>query len=530
MTLKKNGHGLIVLKARDKGFSYMNSALCLYEWTFFQDNEVGVGASSPAYVSSFRSKIVNAWNKLPPALRLRKDLKDNENTIISGYKTKENGVWVERGNKSVIHFRCMDNPDMFRGERLGLMVFEEAGEFKELIRSYMSSQACFMDGAIQFGVPIVGGTSNMMNKENDDFMEMYYNCEKYNLKSFFIPASKAMYGYFDRKTGVSDAPEAEIYLNEKRSMLRNAKDKTAYYLYLQEYPLKPEEAFMVSNKSPFDLHRINEQRTAILQSESVQAMVQKGNLVWGDKEGEVIWHPDPDGKFHIIHHPEPGMKNLDIGGVDSYTQETAPNSVSKGSCIIYRRFGGVSDVGEMPIAQYTDRPYTKDEWYENCLKIAVYYNAKLLVEYTDEGFFNYFTKHKATKYLKERPRSADSPWSRVANRYGVHMKAYQKNLIVELIDDYIKMNCEEIYYLDLLEELANFGIKNTDRVMAFGIALLHNSDNDNVRVMRKDEKEKTEIFPHFEIVNGQIKPVHNKNIHNFNNRNTDPLGIITIRN
>ena len=47
-------------------------------------------------------------------------------------------------------------------------------------------------------------------------------------------------------------------------------------------------------------------------------------------------------------------------------------------------------------------------------------------------------KQKATKFLKERPRSADSPWSKVSNKYGVHMKVYQKNLIVDMMDDYIK--------------------------------------------------------------------------------------------
>ena len=183
--------------------------------------------------------------------------------------------------------------------------------------------------------------------------------------------------------------------------------------------------------------------------------------------------------------------------------------------------------GEMPIAQYTDRPYTKDEFYDNCLKMATYYNAKLLVEYTDEGFFNYFVKMNATKYLKERPKSADSPWSKVANRYGVHMKAYQKNLIVELVDDYVKMHCEDIYFLDLLEELANFGVKNTDRVMAFGIALLHDTDNVQLRVKHIDDKDTEDIMPLFMVVNGSIKPVHNKNIDDYL-ENNDPLGILNF--
>jgi hypothetical protein len=62
---KKDGHGLIVLKARDKGFSYMNASLMLYEWLFYPKNVVGCGASTPEYVETFRQKFVDAWNALP---------------------------------------------------------------------------------------------------------------------------------------------------------------------------------------------------------------------------------------------------------------------------------------------------------------------------------------------------------------------------------------------------------------------------------------------------------------------------------
>ena len=514
---KENGEGIIVLKARDKGFSYMNSALCLYEWTFFRNNEIGVGAPTPAYVNSFRQKIINAWNNLPEAIRPRKDLIDNEYKMMSGYKVKENGVWVEKGLKSIIHYRSMDNPEVFRGERLGMMIFEEAGEFKDLVRSYMSSEACFKDGAVQYGVPIIGGTSNSMNKSND-FMEMWYNCEKYNLKQIFIPATKALYGFFDKTTGKSDEESAVNHFKDRRKILLNSKDKTAYYLHIQEYPLVPEDAFMQSNRSPFDLEKINTQIGKILADKHIKGLVQTGNLHWKNKNKfEVEWELDPHGKFKVIYHPDKSRQNLDIGAVDSYYNNEAPNSASKGCAMVFRRWDNISD-GEtnLPIAMYYDRPYTKEEWYENNLKLFAYYNAKALVEYTDDGYFNYFINNQASKFLKERPKAADSPWSNVSNRFGVHMKSYQKNMVIDLIDDYIKKHSENIYFLELLEDLSNFGIKNTDMAITFGIALLHDTDNANIKIISAEELNiKDNYFlPTYKFENGVLKVVNSKNRNN----------------
>tara|TARA_R110002020_G_scaffold2532_6_gene12179 strand:+ start:3792 stop:5573 length:1782 start_codon:yes stop_codon:yes gene_type:complete len=500
---KKDGHGLIVLKARDKGFSYMNANMCLHEWTFFQNNEIGVGASSPAYVGSFRSKILNSWNDLPPEFKIRKDLKDNEKTMMSGYKTKEKGVWSEKGVRSVIHFRCMDNPNTFRGERLSLMVFEEAGEFRELLKSYMASQACFMDGAIQYGLPIIGGTSNTLNKGNVDFMEMFYNAERYNLQSIFIPATKVYHGFFDAKTGESDTEGALGDIEARKEKLKDGKDKSAYYLYIQEYPITPEDAFLSSNSSVLDIEKINDQRARILQDSKVQNMVSTGDLRWSG--GSVVWIPNTDGKINILYHPEDGMRYLDVGGVDSYTQDEALTSPSEGSCMIYRRYAGMDMPGDLPICEYTDRPYLKEDFYDVCLKIAVYYNCELLVEYTDDGFFKYFEKNNALKYLKRRPKAADSPWSKVSNRYGVVMKSYQKNLITEMLDDYVKKNCDEIYFLDLLEDLSNYGFKNTDRAIAFGLCLLHAEDNSNISVKHESEIDNNNfLIPYFRRKGGKI--------------------------
>jgi hypothetical protein len=98
------------------------------------------------------------------------------------------------------------------------------------------------------------------------------------------------------------------------------------------------------------------------------------------------------------------------------------------------------------------------------------------------------------------------------------MKSYQKQLAIELIDEYVKKNCEHIYFVDLLTELTVFGNKNTDRVMAFGITLIH--DADNLRTVKTQEEEEKSLglsLVHFKNDNGRIVPINElQNENNFN--------------
>ena len=155
----------------------------------------------------------------------------------------------------------------------------------------------------------------------------------------------------------------------------------------------------------------------------------------------------------------PEYKNLDIGGVDSYDQDKAGASDSLGSAIIYRRFANTDIPSDYVVAEYTDRPSKKEDFWDGVLKLAVYYNSKMLVEYT-----------------------------KTRNRYGVHMNKQIKSLLEDLIDDYIRESIEDIWFLELIDELANYGLQNTDRAMAFGLSLIHNIDNYRLQVTEKEEK------------------------------------------
>ena len=479
-TCKKEEKGMIVIKARDKGFSYMNSGMISHEYTFFPFNDVGIAAGLQATADAFFDKTKKGLNGLHSNFK-HSFLKDTDGILRSGYKQKnKDGKWEVGGYQSTIICRTMDNPEVFKGERVSLMVFEEAGEFKHLKNAYMSSKACFMDGNKQFGVPVIGGTGGDISKASKDFMDMYYESDAYNLIPMFIPASRAYYGFFDVETGVEKVKEATETLLEDREVIINSGDREAFNLHIQNYPLTIQEAFLNTKTARFDNSLLNAQRSRILADKDYRSQIQRGNLDWDFDQNEeyvVKWRPHPDGPFRILHHPEPEYKNLDIGGIDSYDQDQAGASDSLGSAIIYRRFVDTDKPSDYIVAEYTDRPEKKEDFWDGCLKLAVYYNARMLVEYTKIGILDYFKRMNALKYLKEKPESAHNPGTKTRNRYGVHMNKQVKSLMEDLMSDYIRENVEDIWFLDLIEELSSYGTRNTDRAIAFGLCLIHNVDN-----------------------------------------------------
>ena len=316
----------------------------------------------------------------------------------------------------------------------------------------------------------------------------------------FIPASRAYYGFFDINTGVENEKAAIEKLTEERDNIQKSGDNDAYNLHVQNYPLTVEEAFLNTKSSRFDISLLNAQRSRILSSIDFRSQIQRGYLDWelGNDEFAVKWRPHPDGPYRILAHPMTEFRFLDIGGVDSYDQDTAGASDSLGSAIIYRRFANTDVPSDYVIAEYTDRPPKKEDFWDGVLKLAVYYNAKMLVEYTKIGILDYFKRMNALKYLKEKPESAHNPGTKTRNRYGVHMNKQVKSLLEDLIDDYIRENVEDIWFMDLIDELAVYGRQNTDRAMAFGLCLIHNIDNYRLQV--SDQQEEKDLgFRYYEM-------------------------------
>jgi hypothetical protein len=202
---------------------------------------------------------------------------------------------------------------------------------------------------------------------------------------------------FDHR-GVVDEDRAKIYYEDTWSKMTDPKklmqDKA-------EYCFTPEDAFVLEGSNNFDQERLAEQKANIEIHRSIPKP-KKMRLLWQFNGNEVDYDKRPkvevgDGPIQFTEMPicDSGgipLKNLYVIGVDGIDQGTAESTgqtdVSKFAIVVYRRQLGLQE--PKIVAVYKERPrHIKDAW-EITLKLAMFYNAKVLIEYTKISVAHYF--------------------------------------------------------------------------------------------------------------------------------------------
>jgi hypothetical protein len=221
-----------------------------------------------------------------------------------------------------------------------------------------------------------------------------------------------------------------------------------------------------------------------------------GKLKINSDTGKVEWLLDPNVRFIkkfpltkddevnkegglvIYNHPvsdEQGdiLYGRYIAGCDPYDHDDAGTG-SLGATLVYDRFTN------QIVAEYTGRPQTAREYYENVRKLLIYYNAKLLYENERKGIYDYFESKHSVYLLQEQPEIIKDVLqnSRVNRSYGMHMNNALKRYGEELIKTWLLsphddgdseiLNTHKLRCLPLIQELVSYNPQgNYDRVMAF---------------------------------------------------------------
>lgn len=184
---------------------------------------------------------------------------------------------------------------------------------------------------------------------------------------------------------------------------------------------------------------------------------------------------------------------------DPYDHDKAGTN-SLGSTFIYKRFQNFESYYDMLVAEYTGRPDTAEDYYENVRKLLMYYNARLLYENERKGIFPYFTQKHCDYLLADQPDIINDiiGKSTVQRRKGIHMnvqiKDYGEGLIKEWLNEEFapgKKNLTKIMSEALLEELIQYNTKgNFDRVIALIMVMIYRLQMHNTYVKKRDSDAK----------------------------------------
>lgn len=542
------GKHMAVLKSRQRGYSFKGASMLVRNYELIPGSKNFAVASEQAFLTG-DGLLTKAWQIMDFCDKhtawAKKRLSDTRLERESGYIiTDEFGNKTKQGYQSLIRGITLKNDlERIRGTRGKLVLWEEGGKFPGLLTAWRIEQPSVeTDDGVAFGLMIAYGTGGTEGGSFDGLKELFYKPDAYNILGFpniwddnasetkcgfFVPSWSNMESigddgkqrFMDEYGNSRKELAIQELINQRNKIKDGGASQTSIDRFISERPLKPQEAVLELGKNIFPRKLLMDQLTRIRTNKKLQSMKHIVDLSWVDgrvearekKSGDITTYhlkkdDKPDGSVVIWEYPvnDPPF-GLYIAGCDPYDHdESFTNSL--GSTFIFKRVQAGEAWNDVIVAEYSGRPATAEEYYENVRKLLMFYNARLLFENERKGIYPYFTNKHCDYLLADQPDKIITEIfkdSKVQRRKGCHMtkqiRAYGEGLILEwLMEEYEPghLNIERVYSEPLIEELIeNDGVKNVDRLIALCMVMLYREELFQIKVSAAKEKNKqVELF------------------------------------
>ena len=532
-------YGMCYLKNRRSGFSFMASGEIVNLATISSDARFGILSKSGADAKKmFTDKVVPISVNYPFFFKPIQDGMDRPKTELA-YR-----VPASRLTRKKLTTATSDQPEeltgldttidwkntgdnSYDGEKLKLLAHDESGKWERpdnILNNWRVTKTTLRLGSRIIGKCMMGSTCNALDKGGDNFKKLYYNSDvtKRNkngqtasgLYSFFIPMEWNYEGFMDEYgLPVFDTPDNEIngphndiidtgvidhWQNEAEG-LKN--DQDALNEFYRQFPRTEEHAFRdEANNSIFNLVKIYEQ---IDYNEETNQGISIGNFQWvnGIKDTNVMFYPDPKGRFRISWVPPtnlqnkfierngikyPGNEHMGSFGCDSYDISGTVDGVgSNGALHGLTKFSMEDAPPSQFFLEYVARPQTAEIFFEDVLMSLVFYGMPMLAENNKPRLLYYLRRRGYRGYSMNRP---DKVWNKLSVTEkeigGIPNSSEDiKQAHAAAIETYIQENvglksnggCGNMYFNRTLNDWAKFDItKRTrfDATISSGLAIM----------------------------------------------------------
>lgn len=545
-TAQREGKHLVVLKARSKGYSFKGGSMLCRNF-FLIKNSLSYAVASEQEFLLKDGLLSKAWEFMDFIdqntgwAKKRQKVNTKIQRRASYIVTDERGVKSEAGYKSEIMGVSLKNdPDKIRGKRGQLILWEEGGKFPELVKAWQIAQSLVEKDGVAFGLMIGFGTGGTEEADYEGLKELFLYPDGYNALpfkniwddsggkcGFFVPDYVNMYGkdkdghpFMDDDGNTNYHIASRAGLAQRDIVLKGANDRNAIDRYIAEHPFNPTEACLQISGNIFPKEDLIRHLAYIKNSEALSNYKQVGDLDFGIN-GKLTWtiakkprdivkyrlrsDDDKRGQIVIWEHPvdDPPF-GLYIASCDPYDHDQAATSDSLGSVFIYKRFQDFESFYDVIVAEYTGRPNTVNEFYENVRRLLLYYNARLLYENEKPGLFAYFSNKHCEHLLADQPDIIKNiiKDSVVRRSKGIHMVTGIKDWAELKVRDWLneeyepgKKNLTKILSEPLIEELISYNREgNFDRVIAFMLLMVFKEELHNRHVKKTEDEEKSKAL------------------------------------
>ena len=464
--------GMIYLKIRRSGFSFMSSSEAVNTATLARDSRIGVLSKTGADAKKmFTDKVVPINNRLPFFFKPIMDGMDKPKTelayrIPASKITKKNMYDVDEeamdGLDTTIDWKNTDD-NSYDGEKLLLLIHDESGKWikpNNILNNWRVTKTCLRLGSKVIGKCMMGSTSNALNKGGDNFKKMYRDSDistrnangqtRSGMYKLFIPMEWNMEGFIDRYgapvmhkdttepvRGVDDEfihQGAVDYWEAEVESLKN--DPDALNEFYRQFPRTESHAFRdESRASLFNLTKIYQQ-IDYNDSMITDHHVTRGSFHWKDgvKDTQVVWSPDKRGRFLVSWIPKRGLQNnvftrngakypgnehIGAFGCDSYDiSGTVGGGGSNGALHGLTKFSMEDAPSNEFFLQYVARPQTAEIFFEEVLMACVFYGMPILIENNKPRLLYHFKNRGYRHFSMNRPDKTFNKLSKTERELG----------------------------------------------------------------------------------------------------------------
>ena len=503
-----------LMKARSIGFSEINASLAARLYTTIKRSRTVITCFNDTYLNGTFSKLDHALTFINTNADgfFKPRLTDKALEKKSGYQIKIDGQFTDFGWLSVVKGINGSKPSNIRGERVDLLIYDEAGSWPDLTTAVVEGQELCEVQGVPRGIMLFGGTGGDFGPPLEGLKKIYYNPRAFKIlpfrhkwtqdgttieSGFFLPYFLQSLNpeYMDSR-GVCNQTEYKKVLQEERNNLLAVPED--YLKKCAERCWNAEEAFTLEGQNKFNKMKIADQ-LAKIRLHKIGPRPQVGTIDYTYKSNKhslenidgFRWILN-SGKVQILEHPvwsdlykeqiekqkkeaeEQGidfeapvyteMNDLYVAGIDGIDIGAAQTSKetrdpSDFCIVIKRRAFGLNE--PQYVAMYKDRPQNIREAYKIAMCMCRYYNCRINIEATRVGMITWARENKCLQYFMKRPRATltDIKYG-TTKQYGTPATKTIIEQQTDLIADYVEDYGHNIWFEDMLVQLNGYNDEN----------------------------------------------------------------------